>query len=466
MTDIYENFILSEDEPENEFDEQFIAPEEDPDRDHTVILEDIVVINDRDELDVEGLFRYAATQNCSDIHLHPGSPPKLRIHGDLHNIEGIRNLTSSDTDLARQDTMSDADFGAFSEAVYSHVYAYEIPGVARFRIIVAMSMGSLTLVARKLVDDPPSFDDLNTLDVIRDLSNLSSGLIIVSGITGSGKSTLMAAMILAINQTRAVNIVSLEDPVEILHKDIKANIIQRSIGTDVPTYDQGVMDALRQDPDVILIGEIRNTKTAQAALQAAASGHLVITTLHAMTSVASIGRMLDMFIGEELEGVKNRFSEVLRGIVSQKLVPSTDESGARVPVNEILLNTEEMKKALEQNMKPTELRELLEKSGKFGMQTFEKHFQQLVSAGVVDEKIALAQSSYPDQMKSMLVEIGKTPVEEEIDFVLDNGEEMTFSERVKAKEKANGIVITPSGAAPILPKAPVRPNRYFPRKLN
>jgi twitching motility protein PilT len=466
MTDIYTNFIQSEDEPVDEFDEQFIAPEEDPDRDYSVFLEGIEVITEKDDLDVEGLFRYAATQECSDIHLHPGSPPKLRVHGELQSVEGIRNLTSSDTDLARQETMSDADFGAFSEAVYSHVYAYEIPGVARFRIIVAMSMGSLTLVARKLVDDPPSFDDLNTLDVIRDLSNLSSGLIIVSGITGSGKSTLMAAMILAINQSRAVSIVSLEEPVEILHKDIKANIIQRSVGTDVPSFEQGVQDALRQDPDVILIGEIRDPKTAQAALQAAMSGHLVITTLHAMTSVASIGRMLDMFAGEELKSVKNRFSEVLRGIVSQKLVPSTEESGGRIPVNEILLNTDVMKKALEQNLEPTQLRELLENSSKVGMQTFEQHFKHLVSENLVDEKIALAQSSYPEQMKEMLAEIGKVPVQEENEFILDNGEEMSFSERVKAEEKANGIVIKPSGAAPILPKAPVRPNRYFPRKIN
>lgn len=451
-------------------DEATYTTVEDIDDDPSVELEGHLIIDSLNEYVAEELFSYAVKQGCSDIHMKPGSPPKLRIHGELLPIKGLRKLTSEDTELIRQDVMSDADQGAFVNRIYDHVFAYEIMNVARFRMIVTKSMGMITLNARKLVDTPPSFDDLGTPVPIRDLANFTSGLILVAGITGSGKSTLMAAMIREINATKNLNIISIEDPVEILHSDINSNIIQRNIGTDLLTFSDGVRDAMRQDPDVILIGEIRDKETAQAALKAAETGHLVISTIHSMTSISVIGRILDLFEGDGSVSARNRFADVLRGIVVQKLVRSTAENGQLVPVNEILLNTDEVKRAIEMELAPTALREILEASRETGMQTFEQDFQQLVEAKVVTEQVALAQSSNPTQMKELIEEIQQTEVKTNPSFpltvpIVDKpSRPKSFSEIMKQKAEESGVVVKPSSAAPdTLPK-PIRPNIYVPRR--
>lgn len=459
-------------------DEASYTTVEDIDDDPSVELDGHLIINDTDEYVTEELFSYAVSKGCSDIHLKPGSPPKLRIHGELLPIAGLRKLTSGDTDLIRQDVMSDADQGTFVNRVYDHVFAYELLNIARFRMIVTRSMGMITLNARKLVDTPPSFDDLGTPVPIRDLANFTSGLILVAGITGSGKSTLMAAMIREINATKNLNIISLEDPVEILHTDIKSNIIQRNIGTDLLTFTDGVRDAMRQDPDVILIGEIRDKETAQAALKAAETGHLVISTIHSMTSVSVIGRMLDLFEGDGSVSARNRFADVLRGIVVQKLVRSTAENGQLVPVNEILLNTEEVKVAIETEMAPTGLRAILEANRETGMQTFEQDFQQLVAANIVTEQVAIAQASNPTQMRELLDSLkphqpvfnspspafpgsraSTTPVAEKE----KPSKPKSFSEIMKQREEERGVVVKPSSAAPEIPPKPMRPDIYVPR---
>ena len=463
------------------------------DDDPSVELDGHLIINSVNEYCTEELFRYAVTQGCSDIHLKPGSPPKLRIHGELIPIPGLRKLTSTDTELMRQDVMSDADQGAFVNNVYSHVFAYELLDAARFRMIVTRSMGSITLNARKLVDTPPSFDDLGTPSAIRDLANFTSGLILVAGITGSGKSTLMAAMIREINAMKNLNIISIEDPVEILHSDIRSNIIQRNIGTDLLTFSDGVRDAMRQDPNVILIGEIRDKETAQACLTAAETGHLVISTIHSMTSVSVIGRILDLFEGESTASARNKFADVLRGIVVQKLVRSTAENGQLVPVDEILLNTDEVRKAIEENEPPSRMREILEASREVGMQTFEQDFLQLVEAGIVTEQVAVAQAAYPTQMRAMLAELdlssepetepekSQTPEQRETDgpheeskvvrptrpvtsLLKEEPRTTSFSEMMRRKEEESGIVVKPSTAAPqTLPK-PIRPMTFRPRR--
>lgn len=449
----------------------------DIDDDPSVELDGFVIINSDNEYDTEELFTYAVSKGCSDIHLKPGSPPKIRVHGELIPIEGLRRLTSTDTDLIRQDVMSDADQGAFVNRVYDHVFAFEIMNVGRFRMIATLSMGFVTLNARKLVENPPSFDDLGTPASIRDLANFTSGLILVAGITGSGKSTLMSAMIREINATKKLNIISIEDPVEILHDDIQSNIIQRNIGTDLLTFTDGVRDAMRQDPDVILIGEIRDRETAQACLKAAETGHLVISTIHSMTSISVVGRLLDLFEGEG--GARNRFADVLRGIVVQKLVRSTAPSGQLVPVNEILLNTDEVKKAIENEVASTGMRTILEAGREIGMQTFEQDFQQLVEANVVTEDVAIAQASNPTQMKELLDDLttpapkqkqsllasplpSSKPVRPSLQKTLPT-KPKPFSELVREKEERSGVVVKPSSAAlNDLPK-PIRPNIYTPR---
>lgn len=464
--------------------------------DPTFIIDDFVVIDDEGRIDALELFRYAATQNCSDIHLKVGAYPKLRIHGKLIPIKGMRRLTSTDTNDIRQETMSDVDFGQFVSRKYDHNYAYEIPGVGRYRISLTLGLGASNLIARKLVETPPTFDDLGTNPVIRDLINFSSGLIIVAGITGSGKSTLMAAMINEINHTQPVNIVSIESPVEIIHKDLEANVIQRNVGTDVIDFTTGVKDAMRQDPDIILIGEINDVETARAALRAAESGHLVVTTTHSQTAVSAIGKIIELFGSEEATSIRHKISESLRSIVMQKLVPSTHESGQLVPVNEILLNTPDMQKKIEDNDPPSELRKLLEASRNVGMQTFEHDFMNLVNVGIITAEVALAQAENKPAMQALLdaaqqtqVQPAELQVEQAFDFDEDTDTEiivpspamfptkngfpqlpplqqkpvMSFSEKIKAEEEKSGVVIKPSGAAPELPKAPIRPNIYLPK---
>lgn len=428
------------------------------------------IISSTGEYNTDELFRYAVSQKCSDIHLKPGSPPKLRINGELLPIKGLRKLTANDTDLIRQDVMTDADQGSFVNRIYDHVFAYEIMNVARFRMIVTKSMGMIALNARKLVDNPPSFDDLGTVPAIRDLVNFTSGLILVAGVTNSGKSTLMAAMTREINATQSFNIISLEDPVEILHSDIRSSVLQRNIGTDLLTFPDGVRDAMRQDPNVILIGEIRDKETAQAALKAAETGHLVISTIHSMTSVSAIGRMLDLFEGDGSASARNKLADVLRGIVVQKLVRSTAPDGQLVPVNEILLNTEEVKKAIEENAAPTRLREILEAGRETGMQTFEQDFLQLVEAKIVTETVAIAQASNPAQMQELLQSITPTPATIK-PFPTSPPiprkkpkKSTSFSEIVKKKEEESGVIVKPSGAAlQTIPK-PIRPDIYIPRR--
>lgn len=446
---------------------------DDIDDDPSVEIEGHLIIDESNEYVTEELFRYAVYRGCSDIHLKPGSPPKLRIHGELLPIQGLRKLTSGDTDLIRQDVMSDADQGAFVNRIYDHVFAYDLLNVARFRMIVTKSMGMITLNARKLVNTPPSFDDLGTPATIRDLANFMSGLILVAGITGSGKSTLMAAMIREINATKNLNIISIEDPVEILHNDILSNIIQRNIGTDLLTFTDGVRDAMRQDPDVILIGEIRDKETALAALKAAETGHLVISTIHSMTAVSVIGTFLDRLGSEASAGARNRLAEVLRGIVVQKLVRSTAASGQLVPVNEILLNTDEVKRAIEMEVAPTGLREILEAGREAGMQTFEQDFLQLVEAKVVTEQVALAQASNKAQMKELIQAI-KPPqgnikpafpvtMPTTAPIIEQPAKPKSFSEIMKQKAEESGVVVKPSSAAPDIPPKPIRPNIYVPR---
>lgn len=444
--------------------------------DPTVVIDGYTIINEKDEIDIIDLFRYAVTQRATDIHLIAGSPPRFRINQDIVPIEGIRDLAPLDIDLVRQDTMSDSDQGIFVNKKYEHGYSYDLPGVGRYRIQVSQALGALTFEARKLVETPPSFDDLGTNPVIRDFANLTSGLVLVAGITGSGKSTLMSAIIDAINSTRSDVIVSIEDPVEIIHKHKKSIVIQRNIGSDLETFPDGIRTAMRQDPDIFLIGEIRDAETALAALEAANTGHLVISTIHALTAETAIERFIDLFKGDK--GSRNLFNRVLRAIVVQKLVQSTDPSGQVVPVNEILLQTPEMQALLEADETTlSEIRNMVRTSQDKGMQTFEQHFAELVQANIIAPQVALTQAPSKEEMAVLINAIPEKPkVVQPTRIPTRNGiaktpitrpakpGEVPFSAQLKAEQEEKGIVNNPSGKAIELPKAPVRPSIFIPPK--
>lgn len=437
------------------------------DNETRIELADTSIFDEDDVIDVVALFSYGVNQGCSDIHMLPGAPPKIRVNGELRPVEGARTLTFADTNDIREQTMSPEDLGIFMRKVYEHYYSYRIPGIGQFRIVITRALGGVVLVARKLVETPPSFDSLGTLPVIRDLANLHSGLVLFSGITGSGKSTLMSAIVNEINRTRGVNIISIEGPVEIIHKSLKGNVIQRNVGSDVETYAEGVRDAMKQDPDVLIIGETVDTATAAACLSAAETGHLVFSTVHALSTTASITRMLDLFPHAEQKSVRNRLAEVLKGIVTQKLVRSTDPSGSLVAVNEVLLNTADFQQAIEQEATNSELHELLKASRDSGMQTMEDHFAELVRDGIVSPKVALAQAINQEEMKQQLndLNITETVTADTVNEIEQT--EVPFSQRIALQEEATGKVMKNSGAALVLPDSPQPPKRpqvYIPRK--
>lgn len=401
--------------------------------------------DDKGDLIAWRLFKYAVQIQCSDIHMKQGAKPKIRINGNLEDIENTQPLTQTNMNDIRVETMSDEDFGIWTNTKYSHSYAYALKiGRGRFRMQIAKTVNGLSIVARRLVDTPPTFKDLDTNPIIQDLHKLESGLIIVSGITGSGKSTLMSALINEINETRATNIISIEEPVEIVHPDKQSIITQRNVGTDTQTFADGIRDAMRQDPDIILIGEIRDTETAHACLKAAETGHLVITTIHAISATASVGRFLDQFPPDEQNGVRNRFAEVLRAIVGQKLVRTTSPDMPRTAVNEILLNDNRMRTAIENHDTPTVLRRTLTETKDIGAQTFEMHLADLAKKGTITKNVAIAQANDVENLKQLLL----TPLPTEIPEIL-------FSDLIKHQEEEEGKVVVISSAAPVLPSKPI-----------
>jgi len=344
-------------------------------------------LEDDDDINAMELFRYAVEQKCSDIHLKPGSPPKLRIQGELVPIPDMEPLTAEQLDWIVQQTMSERVQALFAHNKFSSDYGYDLPNIGRFRINAYKTRGATAMVARHLIDEPPTFDDLRTNPVIADLMKFNSGLILVSGATGSGKTTLMAAMIQRINSTRTSNIISVEDPIEIVHRDISSSVSQREVGLDVESFAAALKDSLREDPDVILIGEIRDEATARAALKAAETGHLVISTIHATNTPGAITRFLEIFPHVERDGIASILSGALRGIIGQRLVANTE--GKRTAVNEILLNSPALQHALEENnTKNSVLIKILEDGIVDGMQTFEFHLAKLFEDGEIVEHVA------------------------------------------------------------------------------
>jgi twitching motility protein PilT len=321
----------------------------------------------------------AVSEGCSDIHVKPGSPPKMRKHGVLIPIPGYEKIVLSprETDLLTFETMDSYNRGSFVDKKYDHDYSFELYGVGRFRMNAYKTRTHTAFVARLIEDKPKSLKELGVPEIISTLANYKSGVIIVTGATGSGKTTTMAGIIKLINSNKQVNIISVEDPIEILHSDDKSSVSQREIGIDVDSFDSALTAALREDPDVILVGEIRHMETMKTVLRAADTGHLVVTTLHTTDTTEAINRIITMFPPMERDEQRRALSSVLRGIVGQRLVPKI--AGGRIPVNEILINTPEMADAiLNRESSAKDLKVIVEKSKNKGMQTFEQALTDLV----------------------------------------------------------------------------------------
>ena len=288
--------------------------------------------------DVDAALRYLIQAEGSDLHLKVPVPPMARVHGQLAPLEGEEGLKPADTERVLRYMLTDPtkldEFDQEGEVDF----AYSIEGLARFRVNAFRQRGSISLVCRAIPYSIRTIEELNLPDVIRTLAEEERGIILLTGTTGSGKSTTLAAMIDHINQNVAKHVVTIEDPIEYLHRDRKSVINQREVGLDTTSFKRALRRVLRQDPDVILIGEMRDEETVQTALSAAETGHLVLSTVHTVDATESINRMLDFFPPHQHQQARAMIAGTLKGVVSQRLIPSADGAG-RVAVCEILVMT-------------------------------------------------------------------------------------------------------------------------------
>jgi twitching motility protein PilT len=337
-------------------------------------------------MDLTALLQRAVESGASDIHCKIGQPPFLRYDGEL-------------TPLSDLPPLSDAELAAMLDAVTRDAprrrqtfdeigeldIAYSEPGLPRFRVNGFRQRGAISFVLRVIPDAIPSFAELHLPSGVARLAEEHRGLVLVTGATGSGKTTTLAAMLDDINSKRKQHIVTVEDPIEILHRDRECIVNQREVGLDTESFDQALRRVLRQDPDVILIGELRDAETAQVALQAAESGHLVFSTLHTLDAAETIGRMVEFFPPDKQAQVISILAGVLRGVISQRLLPRI--GGGRTPAVEVMVNNARIAELIRER-KTEEIPTAIEEGEFFKMQTFQRALIDLVLEGLVDRETA------------------------------------------------------------------------------
>jgi twitching motility protein PilT len=354
-------------------------------------------------MDLNQLLNVMYEKDGSDLHLRVGSPPLLRIDGILRPF-GEQRLGIQDLTELSGSVLTDKQKKKLTDelAVDS---SYSIEGFKRFRINVFYQRGTIAMVFRNIATSVPSIESLNLPVALTGLCEKPQGLVIVAGPTGSGKSSSLAALLQYINTTRSVHIITIEDPIEYLFRDNKAFITQREIGMDTPDYETALKNAMRQDPDVILIGEIRTMDTMTTALSAAETGHLVFTTVHANSSYEALSRIIDAFPVEERSQIRKQLAEVLLGSVFQRLVPCTDGEG-RVPAVEVLIKSPRIKDLIEKN-EMRQIREEMERSVSVQrMQSLEQSLVALIANKKISFKDAKNTTLLPGEVKLIMDKMG------------------------------------------------------------
>jgi twitching motility protein PilT len=339
-----------------------------------------LVADNQAGMNIDDLLRHTVERGASDLHLKVGNVPFLRIDGELqptsHDV-----LTPPDTVAFGNTVMSEhkrREFEAHNEADIG----YTLQGVGRFRINVFRQRGLVGLAVRRVRSEIPTFEELRLPEVMRTLADSPRGLVLMTGPTGTGKTTTIASMIGYINRSRRAHIVTIEDPIEVVHDDEMSIIQQREIGLDTDSYEAALRHVVRQDPDVIFVGEIRDADSALSAIQAAETGHLVISTLHTIDCMETINRVLDLFPPQQAKEVRTSFAGALRGIVSQRLVQKADGKG-RVPAVEVLVNTGRVFDRLVDPEQTDSIVDVIADGGYYGMQSFDQALVQLVKDGLV-----------------------------------------------------------------------------------
>ena len=357
---------------------------------------------------IEQIIKAAIDRGASDLHVKAGDVFRARIDGKLVPLTKHRltpeqtksiaqHLIASDEDRARLDRLRDYDC------------SWGMPGVGRFRVNILRQRSSFMIVMRVIPFDVPTFDALKLPAILASVAAAEHGMILVTGVTGSGKSSTMAAMVNHINQTQNKHIVTLENPIEFLHRDINCSVTQREIGVDTDDFRAGLHAALRQDPAVVLIGEMRDAEIIDTALKAAETGHLVISTLHTPDAVTTVSRIVSMFPPEDQEVTRVRLSEALQAVVSQRLLPRADGHG-RVAAVEILISTGEVRELIKEASRTAELHEYIQQArDEYGMQTFDQHLIDLVADEVVTYEAALAATTNPTAFEKQMRAVRRRP---------------------------------------------------------
>src|SRR5919201_1243411 len=337
-------------------------------------------------MDLNATLRRAVELGASDIHLKIGQPPILRRDGSLGPMEGESPLDEEALHSTLETVGASAPFklGQFEETGDLDI-AYQSEDLPRFRVNAFKQRGATSFAFRVIPKNVPNFEQLSLPKGVQRLAEEHRGLVLVTGATGSGKTTTLAAMIDYMNRTRRQHIVTIEDPIEILHPDHSCIVNQREVGLDTTDFMQALRRALRQDPDVILIGELRDAETAQTALQAAESGHLVLSTMHTVDAAETIGRMVEFFPEAKQQMIRSIMAGVLRGVISQRLLPRVD--GGRVAAVEIMVANNRIADLIREN-KPEAITDAIEEGSFFDMQSFTKALIDLVVAGMVDQEVA------------------------------------------------------------------------------
>ncbi|MGI9019811.1 MAG: type IV pilus twitching motility protein PilT [Solirubrobacterales bacterium] len=351
--------------------------------------------------EIDEALRYVVEREGSDLHVKVPSPPMARVHGELRPIEGSEPLTPEDTDAALKHILIDPalleEFANVGEADFS----YEVPGLSRFRVNAFRQRGHVSIALRVIPYQVRTIDDLGLPEVIRTLATEKRGIVLLTGTTGSGKSTTLAAMIDHINSHWARHIITLEDPIEYLQRDKLSIINQREVGQDTESFGRAMRRVLRQDPDVIFVGEMRDEETVRTALSAAETGHLVLSTLHTLDATETVNRIIDFFPPHLQQQARVMLAATLRGVVGQRLVQRVGGAG-RAAICEVLVVTGRVQDLILNPNETGRITEVIAEGEYYGMQTFDQALLKNVMAGNVTEEVALEAATSPHDFKLML----------------------------------------------------------------
>lgn len=356
--------------------------------------------------EIDGLLQHMTDRGSSDLHIKVGSPPAIRLNGKLLILSEYESLTAEQTQALALGMMDDRQKASFENHREAD-FAYSLSGVGRFRVNVFRQRGSIGMTLRRVATERASLEDLGLPPVIRRLADEPRGLILVTGTAGSGKTTTLAGMIDHINRTREGHIVTIEDPIEVLHADDKCIVNQREIGIDTESYADALRHVVRQDPDVILIGEMRDHETVSASITAAEIGNLVLSTLHTIDATETISRIIDFFPPYQQKQVRVMLASTLKGVVSLRLVPSIQ--GGLVPAVEVLVMTGTIREYINDPDKTYLIKDAMEEGEYYGMQTFDQSLLRLYADRKITLDDAIAMAGNAHDFKIKVRQLGSDP---------------------------------------------------------